>query len=101
MNAKELKEKRIKLGFTQEELAIRLGVSKRTIINYEKGEVIPITKSELINNVLNELDINILNEPPENYIKVSPNEIHEIEEIISERKKIIELSKEQMIINHQ
>ena len=44
MNALEIKEKRKKLGLTQDELAKKLGVSLKTISNYEKGEVIPESK---------------------------------------------------------
>lgn len=51
MNGIELKENRIKLGLTQEKLGELLGVSKRTVINYEQGEVIPTTKSEILHRV--------------------------------------------------
>jgi transcriptional regulator with XRE-family HTH domain len=54
MNNLELKEKRKKLGLTQDDLGKKLGVSKRTIINYEKGDVIPYSKNELLHKVLNE-----------------------------------------------
>lgn len=53
MNGIEIKQKRKQLKLTQEELGKLLGVSKRTIINYEKGEIIPETKSELLHNILN------------------------------------------------
>ena len=45
MNNLEIKKKRKELGFTQEELAKKLGVSLKTISNYEKGEVIRINKN--------------------------------------------------------
>lgn len=32
---------RVNAGFTQEEVAIRMGLSKQTIVNWEKGRVIP------------------------------------------------------------
>ena len=51
MNGIELKENRIKHGLTQEKLAELIGVSKRTVINYEHGEVIPATKSEILHRV--------------------------------------------------
>lgn len=54
MNALDIKENRKKLKLTQEELAKLLGVSKRTVINYEKGEVIPETKSELLRKIFSE-----------------------------------------------
>jgi transcriptional regulator with XRE-family HTH domain len=99
MNALEIKTNRKKNGLTQEALAKLLGVSKRTIINYEKGEVIPETKNELLHSIFNKERIDILNEPVENYIKASPNEIEEIEEVIREREKISELDPSQA--NHQ
>jgi DNA-binding XRE family transcriptional regulator len=51
MNGIELRENRIKHGLTQEKLGELLGVSKRTVINYEQGEVIPNTKSEILHRV--------------------------------------------------
>jgi transcriptional regulator with XRE-family HTH domain len=51
MNGIELRENRIKHGLTQEKLGELLGVSKRTVINYEQGEVIPATKSEILHRV--------------------------------------------------
>lgn len=51
MNNVQLRENRLRCGFTQEKLAERLGVSKRTIINYEQGEVIPSTKDKILKAV--------------------------------------------------
>ena len=52
MNALEIKENRKRLGLTQDALGKLLGVSKRTIINYENGDVVPVTKSELLHQIL-------------------------------------------------
>lgn len=52
MKALEIKQKRKQLGYTQEELAIRLGVSVKTISNYENGEMIPESKKALLRTVL-------------------------------------------------
>jgi len=52
INALEIKLKRKELGLTQDQLAKLVGVSKRTIINYEKGQVIPDTKREIFHNFL-------------------------------------------------
>jgi DNA-binding XRE family transcriptional regulator len=52
MNALEIKENRKRLGLTQDALGKLLGVSKRTIINYESGDVVPVTKSELLHQIL-------------------------------------------------
>lgn len=32
---------RVNAGFTQEEVACKMGVSKQTIVNWEKGRIIP------------------------------------------------------------
>lgn len=44
MNADEIKALRAKLGLTQEELAKQLGVTVRTIANWESGGKIPDSK---------------------------------------------------------
>ena len=45
LNIKELRKKK---GWSQDTLAKKLGVSRQTIVNYEKGEVIPESKKELL-----------------------------------------------------
>ena len=52
MTGDRIRINRKKLGLTQDQLAKKLGVSKRTIINYEKGETIPDSKSELLHQIL-------------------------------------------------
>lgn len=59
MDAKVIREKREELGLTQSELATLIGVSLRTIQNYEKDGVIPSSKHEILRNVLNTGNINI------------------------------------------
>lgn len=51
MTATELKNTRKTLGLTQENLAERMGVTVRTIKNYEKGELIPESKVILLKNI--------------------------------------------------
>jgi transcriptional regulator with XRE-family HTH domain len=77
MNALEIKEGRKKLGFTQAELAKKLGVSVKTISNYENGEVIPESKMDLLHSILSN---NTLNEAGTEYH--NPNAF---------REKLIEL----------
>lgn len=98
MKGLEIKQKRKQLGYTQEELAIRLGVSVKTISNYENGEIIPESKKALLRNVLFDNNIDTFNEPIETYIKASPNEIEEIEEVIREREKYMNLILHRRII---
>ncbi|WP_440881441.1 helix-turn-helix domain-containing protein [Tenacibaculum sp. C7A-26P2] len=52
MNASEIKKRRKELGLTQEQLAKKIGITKRTIINYEKGEFIPESKVKLLHSIL-------------------------------------------------
>lgn len=88
MNALQIKEARKRLGLTQAELAKRLGVSLKTISNYESGEVIPITKLELLHSILSN---NTLNETTTEYIKTTSLEekILELEEKIKVREEYV------------
>ncbi|WP_294822656.1 helix-turn-helix domain-containing protein [uncultured Flavobacterium sp.] len=52
MSNLDLKTRRKEAGLTQQQLAIELGVDRRTIINYEKGDSIPESKSKLIDIIL-------------------------------------------------
>lgn len=98
MNTLDIKEIRKKLQLTQEELGNLIGVSRNTIINYEKGGKIPDSKSTILNNLLNEnaQNKNILNEPQAVYetgfdkkIAESKKEIEKIkEEILKFENKI-------------
>jgi len=58
MNALDLKTKRKEKKLTQDQLAELIGVDRRTIINYEKGEVIPDSKVKLIHFILSGFDTN-------------------------------------------
>ncbi len=51
MIGEELKANRKLKGWTQLELAQRIGVSKNTVINYEKGKTIPESKNKILENV--------------------------------------------------
>ncbi len=51
MTGEELKTKRKLQGWTQSHLAQKIGVSKGTIINYEKGKKIPESKSKILQEV--------------------------------------------------
>ena len=54
MEASKIRAKRKSLGFTQKDLAIKLGVSGNTIINWERGDKIPESKIQILNKFLNE-----------------------------------------------
>lgn len=93
MTGEELKAKRKAQGWTQSQLAQRIGVSKGTVINYEKGKKIPESKNKILQEVftgdilptytLNE-KLNVLNEELKTYAKVNKNPSNYIlEEILS------------------
>ena len=54
ITGEKIKDYRLKNSLTQERLAEILGISKRTIINYEKGEKIPETKSAIFHKLFAE-----------------------------------------------
>lgn len=93
MNALEIKKKRKELGLTQADLAKSLGVSLRTVSNYEKGEVIPETKQGLLHTILSN---NSTKEPEAIYHKTNPynKRIADVQDKIEEIDKIIGLAKE-------
>ena len=50
MDAKKIKLERLQLGISQQKMADRLGVTRRTIINYETGAThVPDTVTKLHN----------------------------------------------------
>lgn len=85
MNALEIREGRKKLGFTQAELAKKLGVSVKTISNYENGEVIPESKTDLLHSILSN---NTLNEATAEYH--NPNVFREKLTELQEKIKVRE-----------
>jgi transcriptional regulator with XRE-family HTH domain len=91
MNAKEIKESRKKLDLTQAQLAIRLGVSLKTVSNYEKGEAIPESKRALLHSIFNEV-----NEPTAIYYKKEGVEekVDQIEIILKEIKLNIKIAQD-------
>lgn len=52
MNELEVKEIREKMGLSQERFAKLLGVTARTVQNWESGGVIPQTKQEMLHGIL-------------------------------------------------
>jgi len=87
MNALEIKNRRRELGLTQADLAKKLGVSLKTVSNYENGEVIPESKKELLLNILSN---NTLQEPALFY-ELKPPETDE--RIIQALEKLEEVEK--------
>lgn len=87
------KESRKSVGLTQSELAEKLGVSRQTIVNYEKGEVIPESKKLLLKSIFNK-EILIVNEPPVDY-EIRPKYLQQYNNDLSLKKeyeKTVELN---------
>jgi transcriptional regulator with XRE-family HTH domain len=98
MNNLNIKELRKEKGFSQVELAKKIGVSRQTIINYEKGEVIPESKKELLSNILQKESVDFVNEKGEYYTPTISSgyakKILEIEEEIKIRTETIKILKD-------
>jgi transcriptional regulator with XRE-family HTH domain len=105
MKAIEIKEKRLLLGFTQKELAKRVGVSTQTINGYENGKEIPSTKYQILDTVLNGDKSNVLKKQISTYDKnYTENDIKilQLEERINEHTEISLLLKDDPInLKHQ
>lgn len=92
INALNIKQHRKKLNLTQQELADLIGVSKNTIVNYEKGMKIPESKIPILKKILYNENINIVLEEPELYKQLTPIEIKifELLDTIQEKEKELE-----------
>lgn len=95
MNALYIKKRRKELGLKQEDLAKKLGVSVKTISNYENGEVIPESKKELLHSILKKIEESNLNEPGSFY-RHNRNIIENLELEIKLKDKIIHLLEEKI-----
>lgn len=71
MDGLEIKKHRKRLGFTQEKLAKMIGVSPKTIVNYEAGGVIPESKKDILSLILKADYIN-----PEDYAEDNNGKLH-------------------------
>lgn len=70
----DIREQRKRLGMTQEEFANRLGVSTRTVQNWEQGGAIPASSRNAIERLLGGVE-----------------EKHGFDEVIARLDRIIEL----------
>jgi len=97
MNALEIKMKRKQMGLKQAELAQKLGVSVKTVSNYENGEVIPLSKKALLREILSNNTVEtgtIISEDEEINYTGFEQKINQIEERIREHKNICALLSE-------
>jgi repressor LexA len=69
MNNLDIKKIREKLTLSQSSLASLLGVSLRTVQNWEAGENIPKTKHEILRNLLNSEGLQVNEPQTETYTK--------------------------------
>jgi transcriptional regulator with XRE-family HTH domain len=83
----EIVKTRKLLGLTQKDLALKLGVSKNTIYNWESGSTIPKSKIPILVNWIKSVSLdkiinigNILNESEQDYLKnKNGNKFRELE----------------------
>jgi len=113
MDSVEIKNLRKELGMTLVEFSELLGVTKRTVINYEQGKVIPASKNKLLQfirdtknakketpkvlDVKNNLDDENTNKDSlsiEVYLK---NHISTLKELILEKTNLLEIYKAENI----
>lgn len=62
MNELDIKDLRLKLGVTQRELAEMVGVSEKTVQNWEYGKPIPTTKHQILRTIQSGVEENVSTE---------------------------------------
>jgi transcriptional regulator with XRE-family HTH domain len=62
MNGLDIKNLRLKLGVTQRELAEMVGVSEKTVQNWEYGKPIPTTKHQILRTIQSGVEENVSTE---------------------------------------
>jgi DNA-binding XRE family transcriptional regulator len=92
MKAINVKEIRKKFGWRQDELAEKIGVSRKTITNYETGGVIPESKKVLLLSLLSNTVLETASEfIPRAQMDSFDRKIREVKEKINSRNEIIQL----------
>ena len=83
ISGEDIKKFREKNGITQSRLGQMIGVHKNTIINYEKGEVIPESKQRLLSDIIKEASnlVQELNSPRYGNISTLGNRIRKKREM--------------------
>jgi DNA-binding transcriptional regulator YiaG len=69
MNGLDIKDLRLKLGVTQRELAEMVGVSEKTVQNWEYGKPIPTTKHQILRAIQSGVEENVSTEDINQRIK--------------------------------
>lgn len=69
MNGLDIKDLRLKIGVTQRELAEMVGVSEKTVQNWEYGKPIPATKHQILRAIQTGMEENVSTEDINRRIK--------------------------------
>lgn len=69
MNGLDIKDLRLKIGITQRELAEMVGVSEKTVQNWEYGKPIPTTKHQILRTIQSGVEENVSTEDINRRIK--------------------------------
>lgn len=69
MNGLDIKDLRLKIGVTQRELAEMVGVSEKTVQNWEYGKPIPTTKHQILRAIQTGMEENVSTEDINRRIK--------------------------------
>ena len=107
MNDINVKIIRKKLNLTQEKFAKLIGVSKNTVLNYEKGRKIPDSKITILHNLIDQYEENtMVNEQITNYgipteLTLDPvedlrNQIYLLKDKLKDKEEIITLLKDKL-----
>ncbi len=82
MNNLDVKKIRKDLGLTQQDFADKLGVSRNTVLNYERGETIPQSKSIILNIMMSEAEFGKkFNNLPDAEAQIENNAKKEVKEV--------------------
>ena len=96
------------LNLTQEKFAKLIGVSKNTVLNYEKGKKIPNSKITILYNLMdNDEELKILNEEKQQYgeapqeltgdiVEDLRKEIYFLQDKLKDKEEIITLLKDKL-----
>jgi transcriptional regulator with XRE-family HTH domain len=103
--ASRIREARERAGLSQEEFAGRLGVSLRTIGNWERGATVPQARVGALRELLDELEggAPLADEPPVNFvtiaegglvIRIQPAPGMTVEDVAADRAEFIRVALE-------
>ena len=65
MNEIDVKQLRLRMGFTQEQMAEMMGVHKTTVQNWERGHCIPVTKKGKLRDIAAKVEAGVMGQQEE------------------------------------